>query len=252
MDAGWVNMTRLNEILEAQSRWLSVEADDENFLSDLAHESLEKCAKAVSILMDNMRGIGYPWGTVERIPAAVLQRNIPIIEKTMEASVPRILILFWEKVGGVSLVDLEEYRHVGFWKELELAPPAGFCDGLHVDACSQEWTDFVCSDFVDWRDIYRTDEDKGFLLSLSPDGFHKDNISGGAPYGMHEGSSWKPVWENFEWTGIQRPVSAPDSQPDFLSYLRTTLLECAGFPGLYGMPGFEPIRERLLRGLPVF
>jgi hypothetical protein len=40
--------------------------------------------------------------------------------------------------------------------------------------------------------------------------------------------------------------------PDFLSYLRTTILKSAGFPGLLGVPGFDPIREALLQGVPVF
>jgi hypothetical protein len=89
-------------------------------------------------------------------------------------------------------------------------------------------------------------------LSLSPDGFHKDNISGGAPYGVLAGSSWKPIWRNFEWWGRVRPVTALADAPDFLSYLRTTILECAGFPALLCVPGFDRVPETILQGVPLF
>ena len=37
-----------------------------------------------------------------------------------------------------------------------------------------------------------------------------------------------------------------------MSYLRTALLECGGFPGLFGSAEFEPIRLQLTRDLPIF
>jgi hypothetical protein len=90
-----------------------------------------------------------------------------------------------------------------------------------------------------------------FVLTLAPDGYHKDNISGGA-YGVRLGSGWLAQWEDFAWGGPTRPESAPTDPCDFLGYLRTAILECAGFPGLLGVPGFEAIRQVLLRGLPRF
>lgn len=33
---------------------------------------------------------------------------------------------------------------------------------------------------------------------------------------------------------------------------RVARLECAGFPGLFGVPAFEPIRARLLDGVAAF
>ncbi|MBM3125679.1 MAG: hypothetical protein FJZ87_11520 [Chloroflexi bacterium] len=238
----------IDEILNSQKIWLTAE---DARLEHLANESLKKCAEAVSVLIRNLKEVGYDWAAVEPIPRASLERSIETVEKSIGSPVPPILVEFWEKVGGVSLVDLKDYRHTEFWMEHKLVPPAGFCDGLHVDACSDEWAHFICDDFVDWKD-YQSDGSDEFLLSLSPDGFHKDDISGGAPYGVHGGSSWRPVWENFSWSGSKHPASAPDGPPDFLSYLRTTMLECAGFPALLGMPAFDPMRERLLKGVPVF
>ena len=94
--------------------------------------------------------------------------------------------------------------------------------------------------------------DGRYLLSLAPDGYHKDDISGGAPYSIAVGGGWLAPWQNFAWTGARRPVSSPPDPCDLLGYLRTSLLECAGFPALLGAPSFEPIRERLLRNLEVF
>jgi hypothetical protein len=47
------------------------------------------------------------------------------------------------------------------------------------------------------------------------------------------------------------PITAPP-EPDVLSYLRTTVLVCAGFPALYGTPGFESYRIKLLSGMRCF
>jgi hypothetical protein len=124
--------------------------------------------------------------------------------------------------------------------------------GLHVEACSDEWTSYTCDDFLDWQENFPGDQPEEYVLTLSPDGYHKDNISGGAPYGLAFESRWKPTWRYFEWSGEKQPVTAIANPPDFLSYLRSTILECAGFPALLGIPAFETLREDLLQGVPVF
>ena len=80
---------------------------------------------------------------------------------------------------------------------------------------------------------------------------HKDDISGGDSYGVKDGA-WLPPLMNFEWSGRIRPLSATNSKVDLMAYLRTSILECAGFPGLLGNKAFEPIRVRLIESLPVF
>lgn len=245
-------MIEIDKILDAQIKWQAASIQGGAAARDTAIESLVKCADAIAVLEGNLKEIGYGWADVERIPAEVLERNVSTIEKTIGSPVPQILVMFWEKVGGVSLVDLENYQHVDFWKEQKIIAPGHFCDGLHVDPCNHEWAAFLCGDFFDWKEYSAQDESDRFLLELSPDGYHKDNISGGAAYGVYAESSWKPIWQNFVWTGAQTPVTALASPPDFLSYLRTTVLECAGFPAFLGSLGFDPIRERLLRGVPVF
>jgi hypothetical protein len=245
-------MPAMEKVLAGQRAWQEIPADDEKPMKIMALESLSSCAEAVVVLSENLKRFGYVWVSSEPIPADQLESNIQQIEAKTGLIIPTVLVEFWKIIGGISFVDLETYEHVGFWHKHKIRPPKGFADGLHVDPCINEWAAHICEDFEGWRDYDRVDEGEEYLLSLSPDGFHKDNISGGAPYGVFSGSSWKPIWRNFEWSGRVRPVTALADPPDFLSYLRTTILECAGFPGLLGVPGFDPIRETLLQDVPVF
>jgi hypothetical protein len=218
----------------------------------MASESLAKCADAVAILSENLRKIGYVWVSLESIAVNDLEKNIQRIETKTGLSVPKILVEFWRIVGGISFVDLETYQHIYFWDKRQIITPKGFADGLHVDACNNEWAAYICRDYDDWQNYQRQGESEEFLFSLSPDGFHKDNISGGMPYGVFAGSSWKPIWQYFEWSGTKHPVTTLADPPDFLSYLRTTILECAGFPALLGVPAFDALKEKLLQGVPIF
>jgi hypothetical protein len=245
-------MNTIEKILENQRTWQALSEEDESFVSIVALEALSKCADAITILSENLRKIGYIWVYSERIPADVLERNIQMIETRTGLSVPKVLVSFWRLIGGISFVDLESYQHVNFWKENKISAKKGFADGLHIDPCNDEWTSFVCDEYDEWKEFYTPDESDGFTLSLSPDGYHKDNISGGASYGVFAESTWKPIWRNFEWSGIVQPVTSLAYPPDFLSYLRTTILECAGFPSLLGVPGFDPIKEKLLQRVPLF
>ncbi len=245
-------MITIEKILEKQRAWQAISADDESAIRAMASESFAKCADGLTILSENLRKIGYTWVSSESIPVHELEENIQHIEVQTGLFVPKILVEFWKRVGGLSFVDLETYQHVGFWDKHQIIAPKGFADGLHVDACNKEWAAYICQDYEDWKTYQRQDASETFLLSLSPDGFHKDNISGGMPYGVFAESSWKPIWQYFEWSGTEHPVTAFADPPDFLSYLRTTILECAGFPALLGIPAFDTIKEKLLEGVPIF
>ncbi len=72
------------------------------------------------------------------------------------------------------------------------------------------------------------------------------------PYTIGNSSEWTPEWENFEWSGLHAPVTAPVGKLDFVSYLRTSILECGGFPGFFGNPAFESIRQEFTRDMDPF
>ncbi len=245
-------MIEIEKVIEAQEKWHRAALAEEPSTFDSADEALKRCSEAIAVLRKNLNEIGYPWTEVERCLPEGIQKNVSRIENAVGSPIPRILTMFWERIGGVSLVDIQHYQHILFWNDQNLSGPNFFCDGLHIDACSDDWTSFVCDDFLDWKAYRSQDEPGGFLLELSPDGFHKDSISGGEFYGLYPGENWLPTWQNFKWPGVQRPVSAPPGPPDFLSYLRSTILECAGFPALLGLLRFNRIRESLLRDVPIF
>jgi hypothetical protein len=245
-------MIEIEKILEKQRAWQAAPTDDESMISTMALESLSKCAEAITILSGNLRKIGYVWVSSEPIPSNELPGNIRMIEAKTGSVVPKILVAFWKIIGGISFVDLEHYRHVSFWPKHNIIAPQGFADGLHVYACNREWASYICDEYEDWQNEDQQGEADRFLLELSPDGYHKDNISGGESYGVFAESAWKPGWQYFEWSGVTKPVTALADPPDFLSYLRTTVLECAGFPGLLGIPAFDSFRSELLKDVPLF
>jgi hypothetical protein len=90
------------------------------------------------------------------------------------------------------------------------------------------------------------------MLEFSPDDFHKDSVSGGAPYSVEYLEGWVAPVHDFAWNGPVRPRSASTGAPGFLAYLRTALLECGGFPGYFGHAEYEPIRIELLRDVKLF
>lgn len=245
-------MIEIEKILRKQRAWQEVSTDDETGIRAMAVESLSKCRDAIAVLSENLRKIGYVWVSSEPIPAHEVERNIQTIEAETGLQIPKILVAFWKIIGGISFVDLDHYRHVVFWRKHKIIAPQGFADGLHIDACNREWAAYICQEYEDWQNDDQQDETEPFLVSLSPDGYHKDNISGGDPYGVFAEPAWKPIWQYFEWTGAVNPVTAVADPPDFLSYLRTTVLECAGFPGLLGIPAFDGLRSKLLEGVPLF
>lgn len=245
-------MITIEKILKIQRAWQEISANDEPVMHAMASDSLSKCVETIAALSANLRKIGYIWVSSESILPNELETNIQTIESTTGLSIPKILVEFWKIVGGISFIDLETYQHVDFWVKHNIIPPKGFADGLHIDPCNNEWVSYICQDYDDWKNYNRQDESEKFLVSLSPDGFHKDNISGGSPYGVFAETSWKPIWQYFEWSGRNHPVTALTDPPDFLSYLRTTLLECAGFPALLGVPAFDKLKEKLLEGVPIF
>lgn len=240
------------EVAEAQRRWTLAAAAGGSTAERAAQESLTGMCESLRVLAANLAAIGYPTVAGRAQPTSLVAERVRRIEGFVGGAIPPVLSMFWRVVGGLSLVDLEAYRHVDFWKAQGLRSRE-YCDGVHIDGCTEEWAEFLCDDFTDWA----MDEEslpsarRSFVLTLSPDGYHKDRISGGA-YGVRLGSDWLARWENFTWSGPRRPRSAPPEPCDLLGYLRTAILECAGFPGLFGIPQFEEIRGRLLRGVPGF
>lgn len=213
--------------------------------------TIDRCAEALDVLVARLDAMGYP---VDRMvePCAGVDDLLAELSEVLPA-VPPALVEVWRRIGGISLVDLGRYRHLAFWEE-HVGPEARThaCDGVVVEgACDDEgWVGYLLDHL---EGVLEAGEPP--TLPIAPDHLHKDDTSGGDPYELAvDGEDpWMAPLQGFAWVGPVRPASAPPGdQPDLVSYLRTALLECGGFPGLHGTAGYEPIRRALVAGLPVF
>lgn len=237
-------MADLNEILRRQRLWRDVALAGGDLALASAADAFAGCISAVNTIVRELAALRYPVGEIVVPSGPDLDVLVHELEHRAGIVVPPVLVKFWRSIGGLSFVDLDDYAHVDFWKGVGVSRE--FCDGVVVDACTPEWVNYCIVDVSDAKES----GDGTVLIPLSPDGYHKDDISGGASYGVAIGDSWLATWQNFEWR--ERPSSTPSEPVDFVGYLRTAILECAGFPGLYGDPAFEPIRQRLLRDVRAF
>lgn len=119
---------------------------------------------------------------------------------------PLSLVAFWEEVGAVDLVGMHRSWPNGL-DPLVVYPPEGPLSDLY-------------------------EEDDGYFVGLAPDDFHKDNTSGGDPYGLilpNPSADFLLMYTPYDLF--------------FVPYLRLAILRWGGFPGLEGrgIP-FEPLK----------
>lgn len=241
-------MATNEEIRSAQQQWLETVASGRDVAAH-AETAIQGCRAAILQLEAGYRALDYPVRNFLHPLPAGYEAGIAALEAHTGIPVPEVVRVFWRVVGGASFVDVEQYRHDAYWSERGIAGRDGYCDGFHVDGLEESWLEYTRDNF----DVHREDDVEDlFRYELSPDGYHKDDISGGDAYAVGQNDLWAPTWENFEWSGYRRPETAAPDPTDFLSYVRTALLECAGFPGLLGHPQFEPLRLHLTANLPVF
>ena len=215
--ARWTRMHDLDRIREAARHYDSGVSDPDR-AEATARAALRACRDALDILVARLRDEGFP------------------------TSIP-----------GRIAVDPPEYSHAAFFESRGMRgrAPDRTTDVLWVDGPEPDWIAFLSDDLDRWR----AGPAEPFLIPLSPDHLHKDDISGGGPYGIELGDDdWRPIFGGgFEWMGHRRPECVEvGPATDLVSYLRASILECAGFPGLYGSEQFEPLRRRLVADLPVF
>lgn len=133
-------------------------------------------------------------------PDGTLKRDLGNV-RALAGPLPVTLEAFWRVVGGVALTGC----HPDFPDMLDplvIFPPAVILDELRGG--------------VDLRD------DSLLEVPLSPDDYHKDNVSGGAPYGL----LLPQAGFDFELRNERLPA------PRFVPYLRRVILDCGGFAAL--------------------
>jgi hypothetical protein len=195
----------------------------------VAAETMRRVGRNCELLISRLQALGYVFGTfpdgtrrsytVRPLTASSEDMRADWEELEDEAGpLPLSLLAFWQEVGAVDLVGMHPAWPDGL-DPLVVDPPEGALSFLYEEE----------------------DEDEGWFAGLAPDDLHKDNTSGGDPYG----------------------VRLPDPSADFLfmyerhnllfvPYLRLAILQWGGFSGLDGRGiAFAPLSD-LVAGLEPF
>jgi hypothetical protein len=201
---------------------------------EVAAETMRRVAQNCALLVSRLRALGYNFGTYPDgstgyysegplVPPSDQSRADYAELEERVGTLPLSLVAFWQEVGSVDWVG----QHPAWPRLLDplvVYPPEGVLSDLEMMEGEEEIT--VSGQAV---------------AGLAPDDLHKDNISGGSPYG----------------------VALPDAAADFVlqderhgllfvPYLRLAILRWGGFPGLESQAApFAPLNQ-LVEGLVPF
>lgn len=249
-------MTDLDGVIAARDEWLRVLARGDDSVREEAAARFTACRSALELVGDRLRAIDYPVHPIVRpIDRTVLQHLRDELADN-ELPMPPLLLTMWEVVGSVSVLDFGRYRHASFWAA-RIGPTDRTTDGLHIDSPGDSvdecegYAGYLIDEHEGWAESGLAEEGEPFDWPIAPDDLHKDDVSGSDPYALRPGANaWDHRVVGMAWpAGV---VTAPAGAPDLLSYLRTAILECGCFPGLFGLPAFEADRRQLIANLPVF
>ncbi len=201
----------------------------------VAAETMCRVRRNCERLVDRLRDAGYVFGIYPdgsdgyysegplAAPSDATGADVARLEARV-GPLPLSLVAFWQEVGSVDLVGMGTS-----WPE-------------HLDPLVVDGPNSVLAELDDWEeDQEGEDEPEPFEGGLAPDDLHKDNVSGGPPYG----------------------VRLPDASADFrfvnerhglffVPYLRLAILRWGGFPGLDGRSGRFDLLHGLTDGLEPF
>jgi hypothetical protein len=143
---------------------------------------------------------------------------------------PVSIVAFWRVVGGLDFVwDYNRGRNApdifGGLTIFQLDP-------LYVEGPS--YLPYAAAEWRDRIDVGDTPKGGPFRLGLAPDNYHKDNYSGGSPYGV-----------TVPELCADPLFGGDDFQMRFTNYLRLSF-RWGGFPGLAVLPTSSVISKRVI------
>lgn len=201
---------------------------------EVAAETMRRVRRNCERLVSRLRALGYVFGTfpdgtrrsysAEPLisPSDAMRADCAELE-AQAGPLPLSLVAFWQEVGAVDLVGMHPAWSGGL-DPLVVDPPEG-----------------ALSFLFDVEENEGETEDSGQFAGLAPDDLHKDNVSGGDPYGVRlpdPSADFRFMYERHELL--------------FVPYLRLAILRWGGLPGLDGRAGqFEPLAG-LVAGLEPF
>lgn len=190
-------MIEIERILAAQSDWIAAAQHGGDIASLAAARSLCGLHRAMTVLRSNLRDIGYPNVPVLVEPPTEFEALLRRLESGTRAKVPPALAACWWQVGGIALVDLHQYAHAGFWEDHGVFGLFGFSDGLYLQEFTEAWVDEAIADWQVRRQAPEPWPEEELQFEFAPDGYHKDGVSGGPPYGLRPGRGWLAPITNF-------------------------------------------------------
>lgn len=177
----------------------------------VAAETMRRVRRNCERIISRLHRLGYIFGTfpdgkrrsyrAEPLTPPSDQMQSDREELESEAGpLPLSLIAFWQEVGAVDLVGMHRSWPDGL-DPLVVDPPAG-----------------ALSDLYGYEQ-----EGEEIFVGLAPDDLHKDNISGGNPYGLELPNPSADFLFMYERHDLL-----------FVPYLRFAILRWGGLPGLEG------------------
>ncbi len=194
---------------------------------EVATETMRRVRRNCEIIVSRLNYMGYnfgkyPDGSIYQHqheplthPSEALRASITELE-TEAGPLPISLVAFWQEVGAVDLI------------------------GAHPAWPNGRDPLVIYSPDATLYELYEDDEENELVGVLAPDDLHKDNVSGGHPYGFELPDDWA----DFSFLNERHNLL-------FVPYLRMAILEWGGFPGLDGAERFEPL-DKLVEGLEQF
>jgi hypothetical protein len=204
----WEELYQLGDSAYDDAIWPDVSA--------VVRETMRRARENVRTLVGELESIGYLFGvrsdgsafhtfkSPHIDPVLNTDQHIQKLERQAGA-IPLSMRMWWEVVGEV------DFR--GHHPQL----------GLYSDPLLVYSVECALEDFDEWSQTVESDgiEETGpFRITIAPDFYHKDDVSGGSPYQMSIGTPCIDALVLNECRGVK-----------FVNYLR----ECfrwGGFPGL--------------------
>jgi hypothetical protein len=196
---------------------------------EVAVETMHRVRHNCEIIVSRLHSAGYNFGAFPdgarrsyraeplAAPSKAMRADCAELEE-LAGPLPLSLVAFWQEVGAVDLVGMHPSWPDGL-DSLVVDPPEGALSFLYDEEDGAE----------------------GQFAGLAPDDLHKDNVSGGDPYGVrlpNPAADFLFVYERHELL--------------FVPYLRLAILRWGGLPGLDGRTEpFEPLGA-LTAGLEPF
>ncbi|UBF29113.1 hypothetical protein K9N68_15505 [Kovacikia minuta CCNUW1] len=186
----------------------------------VAYETMSRVRTNVELLVPRLQSIGYEFGIypdgsprsyhsqAHIPPAPDISIKIATLEELV-GTLPLSLRVFWEVVGSVAFIGYHPD-----WPD--------YSDPLVVDPFDQ-----VDAEYEYWKENcedYGLEEVGPFELPIAPDSYHKDNVSGGPPYGIIVPNST-----------IDAKLENESHETTFVDYLRVCF-RSGGFPGQGPLP----------------